>query len=301
MTDQNRPEETQARAARFIRHLRESADTEDRPTVMVLAFEGWNDAGGAASSAVRSIATAAEAELAERIDDEDYYDYQFTRPRVRRNGPHREIVWPSTKVYRAQPESAEMNLLLVSGVEPSFRWQSFTAELLTRAAENDVSAIVLVGALLADVPHTRPIPSSLSSEDAALQEALDIDEPSYEGPTGIVGVLAHTADQAGIPAVSLWAAVPHYVGQAPSPKAQLALMRQLEDLLGLTLEVEEVAEDAEAWERGVDDLAQEDSDIAEYVQRLEEASDTPNLPEASGEAIAREFERYLRRRRPPEA
>ncbi|GAB3188835.1 proteasome assembly chaperone family protein [Nesterenkonia suensis] len=295
------PQATEPRAVRFARQLRESSETrETRPTVMVLAFEGWNDAGGAASSAVRSITTAADGELVERIDDEDYYDYQFTRPRVRRTGSHREIVWPSTKVYRARPESCELDLLLVSGVEPSFRWQAFTAEILTKAAEHGVSAIVLVGALLADVPHTRPIPAALSSEDSALQDALDVDEPTYEGPTGIVGVIAHTADQAGVPAVSLWAAVPHYVGQAPSPKAQLALMRQLEDLLGLTLEVEEVAEDAEAWERGVDELAQEDSDIAEYVQRLEEATDTPNLPEASGEAIAREFERYLRRRRPPE-
>lgn len=296
-------------AQRFAEHLSaiqtaavtgEAQAPRSRPTVMVMAFEGWNDAGAAASSAVRAVGQACGAELIGKVEDEGYYDYQFSRPKIRSTGGHREIIWPSTKIYRARPPRAAVDLLLVHGVEPSFRWQAFTADLLTRAAENDVSGIILVGALLADVPHTRPIPASLSSEDAALQEILDIDEPTYEGPTGIVGVLAHTAAQAGLPAVSLWAAVPHYVGQAPSPKAQLAIMRELEDLLGLTLDESEVVEDAEAWERGVDDLAEEDAEIADYVKRLEEATDTSNLPEASGEAIAQEFERYLRRRKRPE-
>ncbi|HIX00471.1 MAG TPA: PAC2 family protein [Candidatus Nesterenkonia stercoripullorum] len=266
---------------------------------MVIAFEGWNDAGGAASSAVHTLGQAVDAQLIEKIDDERYYDYQFTRPKVRKTGSHREIVWPSTRIYRARPDSSDVELLLVTGVEPSFRWQEFVADLLTRAAQLHVDAIVVVGALLADVPHTRPIPTSLSGEDEQIQELLSIDEPTYEGPTGIVGVLAHTAYQAGVPAVSLWAAVPHYVGQAPSPKAQLALVRQLEDLLGLTLEADDVAEDAEAWERGVNDLAEDDAEIGDYVKQLEEATDTTTLPEASGEAIAQEFERYLRRRRPP--
>ncbi|WP_238385300.1 PAC2 family protein [Nesterenkonia muleiensis] len=288
-------------------HLRRIAETngEDsgRPTVMVLAFEGWNDAGGAASAAVRTLSQAFGAELVEKLTDEEFYDFQFSRPRVLRNPSGREIIWPSTTILRAAPEAGEFDLLLVHGVEPSFRWRGYTADLLTLAAEHHVAAVVLVGALLADVPHTRPIPASFSSEDDQLRELLDIEEPTYEGPVGIVGVLAHTAYQAGIPAVSLWAAVPHYVGQAPSPKAQLALVRKLEELLDLPLdpqEAEEIAEDAAAWERGVDDLADEDNEIAEYVKRLEEATDTTNLPEASGDAIAEEFERYLRRRKPPE-
>lgn len=324
VSEQNPPRENASggpdRAARLAAYLREAGNNVgrddtgampalrpkltpppgDRPMVMVLAFEGWNDAGGAASSAVRSLGETFSAELLERIDDEEYYDFQFTRPSIRRTGGHREIIWPSTKIFRASPQKAPFDLLLVHGVEPSFRWQAFTADLLTRAAEHHVSGIVLVGALLADVPHSRPIPASLSSEDEILQDILDIEAPTYEGPTGITGVLGHTAFQAGVPAVSLWAAVPHYVGQAPSPKAQLALMRKLEDVLGLALDVEEVSEDAEAWERGVDDLAQEDEEIADYVRRLEEATDTTDLPEASGEAIAQEFERYLRRRRRPE-
>lgn len=305
--DPDAPEDRVDRAELLAVHLRRIAEAngEDsgRPTVMVLAFEGWNDAGGAASAAVRTLAQAFGAELVEKLTDEEFYDFQFSRPKVVRNPNGREIIWPSTTILRAAPEAGEFDLLFVHGVEPSFRWRGYTADLLTRAAEHHVAAVVLVGALLADVPHTRPIPASFSSEDDQLRELLDIEEPTYEGPVGIVGVLAHTAYQAGIPALSLWAAVPHYVGQAPSPKAQLALVRKLEELLDLPLdpqEAEEIAEDAAAWERGVDDLADEDNEIAEYVKRLEEATDTTNLPEASGDAIAEEFERYLRRRKPPE-
>lgn len=316
--DPDAPSESIDRAQRLAAHLRGLADDSEhenaessaqRSTIMVLAFEGWNDAGGAASSSVRSIAQALGAEFVEKISDEEYYDFQFSRPKiVKHAGPadgrgHREVIWPSTTILRAEGATGEFDLLLVHGVEPSFRWQAYTADLLTRAAEHDVAAVVLVGALLADVPHTRPIPAAFSTEDERIGELLDIDEPTYEGPVGITGVLAHIAYQAGIPSISLWAAVPHYVGQAPSPKAQLALLRRLEELLGLPLdpqETEEIAEDAAAWERGVDELAEEDTEIGEYVKRLEEATDTTNLPEASGEAIAEEFERYLRRRKPPQ-
>lgn len=309
--DPDAPAEGLDRSAALAAHLQEILSTngeeQGRPTIMLLAFEGWNDAGGAASAAVRTVAQALGADPVEKLSDEEYYDFQFSRPKVVRNtapdGGHREIIWPSTTILRAVPEQGNFELLFVHGVEPSFRWQRYTADLLTKAAEHDVAAVVLVGALLADVPHTRPIPASFSSEDAQMRELLDLEEPTYEGPVGIVGVLAHTAYQAGIPSISLWAAVPHYVGQAPSPKAQLALMRRLEELLGLPLdaqETEDIAEDAAAWERGVDDLAEEDEEIADYVKRLEEATDTTNLPEASGEAIAEEFERYLRRRKPPE-
>jgi hypothetical protein len=306
--DPDAPVERIDRSEVLAAHLRKTAtngeESPSRPTVMVLAFEGWNDAGGAASTAVRTVAQAFGAELVEKLTDEEYYDFQFSRPKIARNPTGREIIWPSTTILHASPASGEFDLLFVHGVEPSFRWRAYTAELLTKAAEHNVAAVVLVGALLADVPHTRPIPASFSSEDPEIQDLLDIDEPTYEGPVGIVGVLAHTAFQAGIPSLSLWAAVPHYVGQAPSPKAQLALMRKLEELLGVPLDpqqAEEISEDAAAWERGVDDLAEEDAEIADYVKRLEEATDTTNLPEASGDAIAEEFERYLRRRKPPES
>ncbi len=293
------------RAKLLASHLRsiiaDGSEAPRPPRVMLMAFEGWNDAGGAASAAIRSVASALDAEVMEKLTEEEYYDFQFSRPKIVRNQGHREIIWPSTTILRAEVSGGDFELLFVHGVEPSFRWQSYTADLLTKAAEYDVDAVVLVGALLADVPHTRPIPASFSAEDETLQEAIDVDAPTYEGPTGIVGVLAHTAYQAGIPAVSLWAAVPHYVGQAPSPKAQLAVMRKLEELLGFSVDTGEVAEDAAAWERGVDELAEEDTEIGEYVKRLEEATDTTNLPEATGDAIAEEFERYLKRRRPPES
>ena len=156
--------------------------------------------------------------------------------------------------------------------------------------------MIMLGPLLADVPHTRPIPVTLTSDTEELREQLDAEAPQYEGPTGIVGVLSHMAALAGLPTLSMWAAVPHYVAHSPSPKAQLALLRRLEDLLGLSLPLDPLIEDAEAWERGGDELASEDPEVADYVQQLEEAKDTVDLPEATGDAIAREFERYLRRR-----
>jgi predicted ATP-grasp superfamily ATP-dependent carboligase len=185
----------------------------------------------------------------------------------------------------------------VCGAEPSYRWQAFTAELLTHAAEQNVDAVIMLGALLADVPHTRPLPAAPSSADPELRDLLGAKRPTYEGPTGIVGVITDTAARAGLPTVSVWATVPHYVSQAPSPKAELSLLRRMEDLLQITLDLKSLVDDAQAWERGVNELASEDPDVAAYVEQLERARDTEELPEASGEAIAREFERYLRRRR----
>ncbi|NKX49362.1 PAC2 family protein, partial [Arthrobacter deserti] len=178
-----------------------------------------------------------------------------------------------------------------------YRWRAYTAELLAHATELNVNCILLVGALLADVPHSRPIPVTATSDDDSVRQALNTEASQYEGPTGIIGVLAEVASLAGIPTVSLWAAVPHYVGQAPSPKAQLALLHRIEDILQVPLETSVLSEEAEAWERGVDELATEDPEVAAYVRQLEEAKDTAELPEATGESIAREFERYLKKRR----
>ncbi|MEE1621218.1 PAC2 family protein [Zafaria sp. Z1313] len=273
------------------------SDDAGRGAIMVVAFEGWNDAGEAASDAVRALCRAWGAKKIAQLGEDDYYDYQFSRPSVRRNAAGKRVIhWPSTRFYRAPIPGADLDALIVRGVEPTYRWQAFTAELLTLAEEQNVRAVVLVGALLADVPHSRPIPATMTSEDAGLREALGAEAASYEGPTGILGVLAETADSAGLPTVSIWAAVPHYVGQSPSPKATLALLRKLEDVLRIHVEVESLAEDAEAWERGVDELASDDPEIAAYVQQLEQAQDAAELPEASGESIAREFERYLKRR-----
>jgi hypothetical protein len=267
------------------------------PAIMVVAFEGWNDAGEAASDAVRLLASAWDTRKVGQLAADDFYDYQFSRPTVHRNAAGKRVVrWPTTRFFRAPLPGAGVDVLFVRGVEPTYRWQAFTAELLTRAEMENVKAVLLVGALLADVPHTRPIPATMTCEDEQLRRLIGAEPSTYEGPTGILGVLAETADAAGLPTVSVWAAVPHYVGQSPSPKATLALLRQLEEVLHTTVDVHSLAEDAEAWERGVNELAAEDPEVAAYVQQLEEAQDAADLPEATGESIAREFERYLKRR-----
>ncbi|KIF73711.1 carboxylate--amine ligase [Streptomyces sp. 150FB] len=265
--------------------------------VMVAAFEGWNDAGDAASTAVGHLDREWKGEVFAALDAEDYYDFQVNRPTVHLDGGTRKVVWPTTRlsVVRVGGDTPR-DLVLVRGIEPSMRWRSFCNEILGFAHELGVEMVVILGALLGDTPHTRPVPVSGVTSDADLARTMDLEETRYEGPTGIVGILQEACTHAGVPAVSLWAAVPHYVSQPPNPKATLALLNRLEDLIGLRIPQGELAEDARAWQLGVDQLAAEDSEVAEYVQSLEEARDTAELPEASGEAIAREFERYLRRR-----
>ncbi|GAA2519291.1 PAC2 family protein [Streptomyces gobitricini] len=265
--------------------------------VMVAAFEGWNDAGDAASTAVAHLEREWKGEVFAALDAEDYYDFQVNRPTVYLDGGVRKITWPTTRlsVVRVGGDKPR-DLVLVRGIEPSMRWRSFCNELLGFAHELGVEMVVILGALLGDTPHTRPVPVSGVTSDPDLARTMDLEETRYEGPTGIVGILQEACTHAGVPAVSLWAAVPHYVSQPPNPKATLALLNRLEDLIDLRIPLGELAEDARAWQVGVDQLASEDSEVAEYVQTLEEARDTAELPEASGEAIAREFERYLRRR-----
>jgi len=274
--------------------------------VMVAAFEGWNDAADAASNAVRHLAEVLDADLFGAMDAEDYYDFQVNRPVLALDDEgEREIVWPTTRFSVARVpvsnqrtgavEPTYRDVVLVHGIEPNMRWRSFCEELFDLARDLGVTTIVSLGALLADVPHTRPVPVSGSSSNEELQGAHGLDKPTLQGPTGINGVLQEMARHEDIDLVSFWAAVPHYVAQAPCPKATLALIRRIEDVLDLTIPLGELPEEARAWETGVDELAAEDSEVAEYVRTLEEAKDTAELPEASGEAIAREFERYLRR------
>ncbi|MFF4008906.1 PAC2 family protein [Streptomyces sp. NPDC001717] len=267
--------------------------------VMVAAFEGWNDAGDAASGAVAHLDREWKGEVFAALDAEDYYDFQVNRPTVWLDNGVRKITWPTTRLSVVRIGGAKpRDLVLVRGIEPSMRWRSFCNELLGFAHELGVEMVVVLGALLGDTPHTRPVPVSGVTSDADLARTMDLEETKYEGPTGIVGVLQEACTHAGVPAVSLWAAVPHYVSQPPNPKATLALLNRLEDLIDIRIPLGELPEDARAWQLGVDQLAAEDSEVAEYVQTLEEARDTADLPEASGDAIAREFERYLRRRDP---
>jgi len=264
--------------------------------VMLCAFEGWNDAGDAASGAVLHLEEVWSATQIAEFDPEDYYDFQVNRPEVTIDDGARAITWPTTLLSVARIPLATRDVVLVHGIEPSMRWRSFTNELLTAVRDLGVEMVITLGALLADSPHTRPVPVSGTSSDAALSLRLGYEPSTYEGPTGIVGVLQDACAQAGIPAVSLWAAVPHYVAQPPCPKATLALLTRVEDLLDVPVPLGDLPEESRAWQIGVDELASEDDEIAAYVRTLEEAVDTAELPEASGDAIAREFERYLRRR-----
>jgi len=268
--------------------------------VIIAAFEGWNDAGEAASGVISHLSLAWQATPAGAIDPEDYYDFQVTRPVTEvAEGRTERLIWPTTRLLVARQELADRDVVLVQGIEPNMRWRAFCAELVTAFTEVRTGLVVLLGALLADSPHTRPVPVTAAASDPALAADLRAEPVDYKGPTGIVGVLQHACADAGLPAVSLWASVPHYVAQPPCPKATLALLRGVEDILDVSLPLADLPAEARAWERGVDELAEQDSEVAEYVRTLEEAKDATDLPEASGDAIAREFERYLRRRRDP--
>src|SRR6185369_17343410 len=268
--------------------------------VIIAAFEGWNDAGEAASGVINHLGLAWQATPVGAIDPEDYYDFQVTRPVTEvAEGRTERLIWPTTRLLAAKQEASDRDLLLVHGIEPNMRWRGFCSELVTSFSELGIELVVLLGALLADSPHTRPVPVAAAASDPALAADLRAEPVDYKGPTGIVGVLQHACADAGIPAVSLWASVPHYVAQPPCPKATLALIRGVEDVLDVSLPLADLPQEARAWERGVDELAEQDTEVADYVRTLEEAKDATDLPEASGDAIAREFERYLRRRRDP--
>jgi proteasome assembly chaperone (PAC2) family protein len=272
-----------------------------RSPVLIAAFEGWNDAADAASGAVDHLLDVWGATLVAAIDPEDFYDFQMNRPIVGNDDLGvRRITWPSTQLSVASPPGSQRDVILLRGIEPNMRWRQFCAELIAGSLELGAEMVVTLGALLADTPHTRPIPVSGTTTEPELADRLKLEQSNYEGPTGIVGVFQDACVKSDIPSVSFWAAVPHYVAQPPCPKATLALLGQLEDLLEISIPLGDLPEDARAWERGVDELASEDEEIGDYVRALEETRDTAELPEASGEAIAREFERYLKRREHPD-
>jgi predicted ATP-grasp superfamily ATP-dependent carboligase len=268
-----------------------------RAPVLLAAFEGWNDAGDAATGAVEHLARVWDARPVAEIDPDDYIDFQQHRPTVALvDGVTRRISWPVTRFWVCTPPGAQRDVVLVRGVEPNLHWRAFCREVLDIAAELDSAMVVTLGALLADNPHSRPVPVTGTASDPGTTAALGLEHSRYEGPTGIVGVLQDTSLRVGIPSASFWAAVPHYVSQAPCPKAVIALLRRVEDLLDAAVPLGELPQEARDWERRVDELAAADTEVAEYVASLEEREPAEELPEASGEAIAKEFERYLRRR-----
>jgi len=268
-----------------------------RDPVMIAAFEGWNDAGESATTSVEHLEATWSAHRVGAVDPDPYYDFQVNRPVLTfSEDGTRDIDWPTTRISIAAIPDTDRDIVLVRGIEPNLRWRSFCSQILESAATLGVTRIITLGALLADVPHTRPVPVTLSSGDRADADELGLEPSRYEGPTGIAGVFQNAAHLAGLPSMSLWAAVPHYVAQTPCPKATLVLLQKLEDILEASIPLSDIAEEAEAWQHGVNELADDDAEIADYVHRLEEARDTVDLPEASGDHIAREFERYLRRR-----
>lgn len=285
-----------------------------RGRLLVVAFEGWNDAGEAASGAVQLLREQVEARPIKVLDSEMYFDFQYNRPVVSQDEDGaRTLSWPDATVFGpaagaeervALAADAELNvsgsnvgnLYLLLGAEPSRNWRSFTAEVIDTALTEDVSAVIFLGAMLADVPHTRPISIFVTSENDEVRTELDIERSNYEGPVGILSVISEAAEKVGIPTLSIWASVPHYVHNAPSPKAMLALIDKLEEVIDVVISRGDLVDDAAAWQSGIDALAGEDEEMAAYIQQLEQARDTVDSPEASGEAIANEFEKYLRKR-----
>jgi predicted ATP-grasp superfamily ATP-dependent carboligase len=269
---------------------------------MVCAFKGWNDAGDAASTALQFVGTSLGATRFATIDPEEFYDFQATRPQVRvTEGGVREITWPVVEVYEARVPRAPRDLVLLTGHEPSMRWRGFTQLVIELAEALGVQLLVSLGALLADVAHSRPTMVTGLASDPSLVQRLELGASNYEGPTGIVGVLQSACMQANLPAASLWAAVPHYIAAAPNPKAALALVRKLEGLVGVSVDGSELEKAAADYERQVNLAVQSDPDVQAFVERLERAADDDadpidprDLP--SGDRIASEFMRFLRQR-----
>lgn len=268
------------------------------PRIVVAAFEGWNDAGEAATSAVDVMLRNGRYELAHAVDPELYFDYQYTRPEIETDGEGvRRLRWPEAKLWRPldAPDGGTA-LWLLTGVEPARAWQGFSAEIIDVALRDDVTGLVTLGSMLSDVPHTRPIPVFAGSQNEEVRAGHGLERSTYEGPVGILSALEVAAETAGIPTASLWASIPHYVASAtPSPKATLALLDRLNELTGVDMPRGRLSTDAAAWEASIDAAAADDEDMADYIRQLERARDTWDAPEASGDAIAQAFERYLRR------
>ena len=279
--------------------LRIHSRPELEKPVLIAAFRGWNDGAQAASLAAGYLAKNWDAEQFAEIDPENFFDFQATRPHVSlEEGLTRRIDWPETGFYHARPEGLDRDVVLLLGIEPNLRWRTFTELVVGLASELEVELMITIGALLADVPHTRPAPVTGSATDSELVERLGLSASRYEGPTGIVGVLHDACREAGIPSASLWAAVPHYVSLTPSPRAAVALCERLGSLIGVDIDVAELEEAAQSYEEQVSEAVASDEETASYVEELERRTDSieesSDLP--SGEALAAELTRFLRER-----
>ena len=267
--------------------------------VLVAAFRGWNDGGQGASLAAGYLAKAWEAERFAEIDAEDFYDFQATRPMVTlEDGETRKLEWPENGFFHARVPGSRRDAVILIGTEPNLRWRTFAGLVLGLAQDLGVERIVTFGSLLADVPHTRPAPVTAAATDAQMVEELGLEPSRYEGPTGIVGVLLDAARKASIPSLSLWAAVPHYVSLAPSPRAALALVNRFGELLQLEIDTDELETASDEYSEQVSEAVSTDADTAAYVEELERRvdllSEEEDLP--SGDTLAAELTRFLRER-----
>ncbi len=284
-----------------MEHVRlENVPALRRP-VLVAAFEGWNDAADAASSAARYLRDRWSARPFADIDPEEFYDFSSTRPYVRLvDGVTRQIDWPSNEISAAELPGTSRDVVVLLGTEPQLRWRTFASEVVGLAGRLNIELVVILGALLADVPHTRPVRVTGTAADSHLVERLDLAHSTYEGPTGIVGVLHDAFRQADLPSASLWAAVPHYVAATPSPKASLALVRRTARLLSTSVTTDDLESAADDYERQVSEVVAADDDVSAYVSRLEASVDEGDLADMeipSGDALAAELERFLRDQR----
>jgi hypothetical protein len=261
---------------------------------LIVAFEGWNDAGDAATSAVRAVIERYALDSTFSIDTEVYYDYQQVRPTIEYIPDEgRRINWPTATLFTPTDISTSVHVLL--GTEPSRSWPTFSATFLDEALAADITGVIVLGAALAEVPHTRPIEVGKTSDNVQVREEVGCERSQYEGHIGITTVLAQFAEQVGIPTVSLWAGVPHYALNSPSPKVTLALLAELNSIAELDIDLTEYEAQAAEWEETVNEIAEGDDDMSDYIQRLEEDRDATSAPDASGDAIAAEFEEFLRK------
>ena len=269
-----------------------------RQPILVCSFRGWNDAAGAASTALGAVAEAFDAEQVAHLDPEDYFDFQSTRPTiVLTEGQARRIDWPQNDLYAARVPNADRDLILLDGTEPNLRWRTFSETIATAADALGVEMVVTMGALIAEVSHTLPVPITGLASDEELVEELDLQRSTYEGPTGIVGVVHDCCRRVGMTSASLWAAVPHYVAAVPNPKAALALLRRLEGLTGIAVEAGELETEATSFEEQIDRAIAANPEIEELVDRIEseqkdQLEDSEDLP--SADSIARDFQQFLR-------
>jgi proteasome assembly chaperone (PAC2) family protein len=273
---------------------------ELRAPTLVCAFAGWNDAASAATAALEAVAASLDSDVVARIDPEEFYDFQVNRPTIRLiEGQTRQVDWPANTLLSVRVPTAERDLILLSGVEPNIRWRTFADAIVGAAERLGAGMIVSLGALMADVAHTRSVPITGLASDPDLVEQLGMSRSSYEGPTGIVGVIHDACRRHGVTSASLWAAVPHYVAAVPNPKAALALLRRLEGLTGIAVEASELEDASERFTEQVNQAVAANPEIEELVRNLEASQEedyeiSQDVP--SGDDIAQEFQRFLRQR-----